>query len=267
MWHGGRSRSRSPRGQQASFGAVDEEGVPEDDIGAGGDGSQFGMMGGMGGMAMPPQMAAMQQMMRTMMGAGGNSRSQQAMMRQLMMRQFQQQMAAQAAQMGMMQQMMMAQQQVFASAMGGGCGEVCPAPPPGDSEETQRQMGRQAYANAVRAMNHREGESDDDVPTGPSSNVNHPNYRPPNSEPLPGVTDQRFEGRFKLWFEEKGFGFIECPALKARFPNVDVFLYRNQKRHFVRGDKVTFSVFMNFKGHPQATELRRAREGEAPEDS
>mmetsp|Transcript_82621 Transcript_82621/g.256649 ORF Transcript_82621/g.256649 Transcript_82621/m.256649 type:complete len:261 (-) Transcript_82621:26-808(-) len=260
MWHGGRSRSRSPRGQQ-----VDDEGVPDDDDGAGGEGLPLSM-GGMGGMMMPPQMAAMQQMMRTMMGAGGNSRSQQAMMRQLMMRQFQQQMAAQAATMGMMQQMMMAQQQVFASAMGGGCGEGCPAPAPADAEETQRQMGRQAYENAVRAMNHREGDSDDDVPTGPSSNVTHPNYRPPNSEPFPGVTDQRFEGRFRLWIEERGFGFIECAALKARF-NMDVFLYRNQKRHFVRGDKVTFNVFMNFKGHPQATELRRAREGVPVEES
>jgi len=221
-------------------------------------------MGGMNMMMGPMGFMGMQNMMRAMMG--GNPAAQQAMMRQqqLMMRQFQQNMVAQ---MGAMQQYMMGmgqQQQAFANAMRmsntgeGGC--------PGlgsDPEETQRQMGRQAYANAVAAMNRREippNEEEDDGPSGPSPSVHHPNYRPAESEQVPGITDRRYEGKLKLWFEDKGYGFIECAVLRAKYPDVDVFLHQNQKRHFQKGDLITFGVFMNFRGKPQATELRRAKE-------
>jgi len=106
-------------------------------------------------------------------------------------------------------------------------------------------------------------DEDDDVPPGPSSNINHPNYRPPDVEPIPGVTDRRWEGRIKMWFEDKGYGFISNEELQKRFKDLDVFLHQNQKRHFRRGDLVTFSVYPNYRGQPQATELRRAKSSES----
>jgi len=211
-------------------------------------GNPMAMMGAMMG---NPMMAAM---MGGGMG-GGNREAQEAMMQQQqqMMRQYQQQMMTQ---MGAMQQFMMGQQQMFTNAM---CMSSRPDAAP---EEVQRQMGRQAYANAIAAMGRQDSTQDgedDEAPSGPSSSVMHPNYRPPDSEPLPGVTDKRFVGKLKLWFEDKGYGFIVCDGMKARFPDIDVFLHQNQKRHFTRGDNVSFSVFINFKGKPQATELRRAK--------
>merc|ERR1740123_436185 len=126
-------------------------------------------------------------------------------------------------------------------------------------------MSQQVMAKTMAAMNRREVEDDEDeegedgvedVPPGPSSNVTHPNYRPPDMEIVPGLTDRRFEGVLKLWVEDKGFGFIMCEDIRKRYPD-DVFLHSNQKRNFGRGDHVSFGVFLNFKGKPQATELRR----------
>lgn len=60
-------------------------------------------------------------------------------------------------------------------------------------------------------------DDDDEEGTGSygsSFNVNHPNYRPPDMEQIPGVTDKRFVGRIKFWFENKGFGFIESDSRK-----------------------------------------------------
>eukprot|EP00439_Symbiodinium_sp_Y106_P081721 s531_g20.t2 len=85
-------------------------------------------------------------------------------------------------------------------------------------------------------------DEDDDVPPGPSSNINHPNYRPPDVEPIPGVTDRRWEGRIKMWFEDKGYGFISNEELKKRFKDLDVFLHQNQKRENRSGSKRS-SVF------------------------
>jgi len=154
----------------------------------------------------------------------------------------------------MMQQFMMApmacmQQQMMLSAQ------------QDDLEEARRQMGKQAYDNAVNASRRRAAQVDDSedeaAPLGPSSDVSHPNYRPAEMEAIPGVTDRRFEGKLKLWFEEKGYGFIESEELRKIYPDVDVFLHQNQKRHFEKGDSITFSIFMNFRGRPQGTELRR----------
>lgn len=161
----------------------------------------------------------------------------QAMMQQqFMMQQFM------MAPMACMQQMMLNSQQA-------------------DLEEASRQMGKQAYDNAVNASRRRAAQVDDSedeaAPLGPSSDVSHPNYRPAEMEAIPGVTDRRFEGKLKLWFEEKGYGFIESEELRKIYPDVDVFLHQNQKRHFEKGDSITFSIFMNFRGRPQGTELRR----------
>merc|ERR1719282_992371 len=126
------------------------------------------------------------------------------------------------------QQLMMAQQQSYANAMAMMSANSLYS---NDLDETQCLMGQQAYANAVAAMNQRNNQEDEesDVPPGPSSNVHHPNYRPPDMEPIIGITDRRFEGHIKLWFDDKGYGFIECKEVKKRFPDVDVFLHLNQK--------------------------------------
>merc|ERR1719401_2644880 len=122
---------------------------------------------------------------------------------QQMMRQMQQQMMMGMGQMGAMQQMMMGGMQ------GSGCnaamqGGTTSSSFSGDQRETERQMGRQAYANAMAALKRQDVPSDEeegDVPPGPSASAHHPNYRPLDSQPLPGVTDQRYEGQIKLWFE------------------------------------------------------------------
>merc|ERR1712039_318574 len=136
----------------------------------------------------------------------------------------------------------------------------------GDSEETQRMLGQQVLANtraalsrtdARRAMQDGE-EEDEEVRPGPSSNSAHPNYRPPDMKQVPGLTDKRFEGRLKLWFEDKGYGFIDCEDLRE-LTDIGVFLHENQRRQFRKGDYISFNVFLNYRGRPQGTELRRRR--------
>eukprot|EP00439_Symbiodinium_sp_Y106_P061099 s1651_g9.t1 len=71
----------------------------------------------------------------------------------------------------------------------------------------------------------------------------------------------RFVGRIKFWFENKGFGFIESEEFSKVFGgDSDVFLHHFQKKHYQRGDLVEFSVFTNFRGKPQGTELRKVKE-------
>mmetsp|Transcript_66271 Transcript_66271/g.155998 ORF Transcript_66271/g.155998 Transcript_66271/m.155998 type:complete len:184 (+) Transcript_66271:3-554(+) len=173
--------------------------------------------------------------------------------------------------------------------MGGGMGGgLCPGggppsggptdSPPGDGDEVQNQvmlqMQMQMQMMMMGAMmGSMLGEGDekkgkkrkkdkkqevDDLPPGPSSDMNHPSYRPPDMEQMPGVTDRRFEGRITMWVEDKGYGFIGNDELKQKFHGMDVFLHMSQKRHFNQGDVVTFSVFKNYRGQPQATELRAA---------
>jgi len=89
-----------------------------------------------------------------------------------------------------------------------------------------------------------------------TADINSPAYRPPNSETLPGVTDKRWDGRLSRWFDDQGFGFIDCEELSTKFKQ-DVFLHNNQRAGFNRGDGVNFAVFLNFRGKPQATDLRR----------
>eukprot|EP00930_Biecheleria_cincta_P095811 TRINITY_DN8771_c0_g2_i1.p1 TRINITY_DN8771_c0_g2~~TRINITY_DN8771_c0_g2_i1.p1 ORF type:complete len:174 (-),score=35.64 TRINITY_DN8771_c0_g2_i1:784-1305(-) len=106
-----------------------------------------------------------------------------------------------------------------------------------------------------------EEEEEEEIPAGVSHNVNHPNYRPPDMDHVPGVTDKRFTGKIKFWFENKGFGFIESHEFKKVFGgDSDVFLHHFQKHTHQRGDLVSFSVFTNFRGKPQGTELRKIKE-------
>ena len=101
-------------------------------------------------------------------------------------------------------------------------------------------------------------EEDKTVLSGSSFNVNHPNYRPPDMEVIPGITDRRFVGRIKFWFENKGFGFIESEQFSKVFGgDSDVFLHHFQKRHYQRGDMVEFSIFTNFRGKPQGRHCQR----------
>merc|ERR1711920_163986 len=72
-------------------------------------------------------------------------------------------------------------------------------------------------------------------------------------------TDQRWEGSIKAWFDDKGYGFIESPDLKKKYPDADVFLHAGQRQEFKKGAWVTFGVFMNNRGKPQATELKKYR--------
>jgi len=107
------------------------------------------------------------------------------------------------------------------------------------------------------------GDEDDDLPKGSSNNVNHPHYRPPDLEQQIGVTDRRFEGYVHRWFEDKGFGFVSSEELTKKVGS-DAFLHGTQKKHFARGEFVTFAVFMNYRGKPQATELRKCNKSKRP---
>jgi len=119
----------------------------------------------------------------------------------------------------------------------------------------------QEHAMAViRAGGASPNATEDGHPTALSrSNPLHPAYRPPETETILGLTDCRFEGYIRLFIDDQGYGFIKCAQLTKRFPDKDVFLHRNQKGQFSQGDAVIFSVFINFRGKPQATDLRRPR--------
>merc|ERR1712031_98578 len=106
-----------------------------------------------------------------------------------------------------------------------------------------------------------DSDAEDSGSIGTSFNVNHPDYRPNDMENIPGITDRRWKGRIKFWFENKGFGFISSDDFSKKFGgDSDVFLHHYQKRHFQKGDLVSFSVFTNFRGKPQGTQLRGIKE-------
>jgi len=78
--------------------------------------------------------------------------------------------------------------------------------------------------------------------------------------PTRGVDDQDIIGTFPGVIKsfsrtEKGYGFIECPALKEQGYN-DVFLHREQLGPFDVGSEVAFTAFLNRKGQPQARDLK-----------
>mmetsp|Transcript_24211 Transcript_24211/g.63776 ORF Transcript_24211/g.63776 Transcript_24211/m.63776 type:complete len:233 (-) Transcript_24211:395-1093(-) len=193
----------------------------------------MGMMGGMGGM-MP--MAAMGNRMQAMMMAT------------------QQQDSSCTSWGNPMQAMMMAAQQQEQQQQ---------------MQQLQRQQQQKEHSRAmavIKAGAISSAADDDSIGAGgaPSvsrTNINHPAYRPPNTEPVPGVTDKRWEGYIRLFIEDHlhGYGFIKCEELRKKFPDKDVFLHRNQRNGFNQGDTVNFGVFMNFRGMPQATDLRKPR--------
>mmetsp|Transcript_64918 Transcript_64918/g.195878 ORF Transcript_64918/g.195878 Transcript_64918/m.195878 type:complete len:189 (+) Transcript_64918:1-567(+) len=136
-----------------------------------------------------------------------------------------------------------------------------------------QQEQEQAYAKAMAVIKAGAGPAAEEVPGGVGASVsrtdpNHHAYRPSNTEPIPGVTDRRWEGYIRLFIEDElhGYGFIKCTDLRKRFPDKDVFLHRNQRAGFKQGDTVTFSVFMNFRGMPQATDLKKPRQKTEDDD-
>merc|ERR1712194_131961 len=89
-----------------------------------------------------------------------------------------------------------------------------------------------------------------------------PTYRPPNTEPIIGVTDKRWEGYMRLFIEDDlhGYGFITCPELRKKNPEKfgkDIFVHRHQRNGFRQGSTVSFAVYLNYRGMPQATDLQK----------
>jgi len=94
------------------------------------------------------------------------------------------------------------------------------------------------------------------------NNPLHPAYRPEGTEPLLGITNRRFVGHIRMFLDEAGYGFIKSLEFEKLWeqtgrPKNDVFFHRNQKGPFSKGDKVDFSVYLNFKGKPQGTDFRK----------
>jgi len=79
--------------------------------------------------------------------------------------------------------------------------------------------------------------------------------QPQTSMEVPGVTDSRFTGVIITYKPDEGYGFIQCPELHQRFGR-DVFLHKLQVGSFAVGATVSFGVFLNKSGQPQAKELR-----------
>lgn len=161
--------------------------------------------------------------------------------------------------------------------MMGGMGGMVPMNTMGAADQSQMfgfaagsEQEQQAYAKAMAAIKagavRPTAALEEDVTYGgtsvPRTSPDHHAYRPPNTEPISGVTEKRWEGYIRLFIEDKlhGYGFIKSTELRKKIPDKDIFLHRNQRNGFKQGDTVTFSVFMNFRGMPQATDLRRPRQ-------
>lgn len=93
------------------------------------------------------------------------------------------------------------------------------------------------------------------------SNPMHRAYQPPDTEIILGITDKRFEGNIRMFLDEVGYGFVKSAEFEKVWEATgkqknDVFIHRYQKGPFNVGDRVTFRVYLNFKGKPQGTDLR-----------
>lgn len=65
---------------------------------------------------------------------------------------------------------------------------------------------------------------------------------------------RRYRGRVKS-LKSDSFGFIECAELFPRFGR-DVFVQPSQLKHCEVGDEVTFCIFLNSHGQPQAKKIK-----------
>jgi len=151
-------------------------------------------------------------------------------------------------------------QQMMVGAVGGAAapvaGEAAGAPsgnvPASGENETCNDAAEEKGGGSKGSKGKGEGKGKDE-------GKDKPDYRPAKSEAVPGITDKRWEGSIKAWFDDKGFGFIESPDLKKIYPDTDVFLHEGQRKEFKKGAWVTFDVFMNNRGKPQATDLQKFR--------
>jgi len=74
---------------------------------------------------------------------------------------------------------------------------------------------------------------------------------------LQAADDERYSGVVKSFAVEKGFGFIDCPALKEVYGR-DTWAHAAQLGSFQVGDSVVFSMTLNQQGHPQGIDLGAA---------
>ncbi|CAK9083015.1 unnamed protein product [Durusdinium trenchii] len=70
-------------------------------------------------------------------------------------------------------------------------------------------------------------------------------------------------GRIKSFYDDKGYGFIECPRVTQQFGR-DLFVHKAQLNGFKVGDEVTLTVTVNEAGMPQAQDLQSATGSPAP---
>lgn len=68
------------------------------------------------------------------------------------------------------------------------------------------------------------------------------------------ISYRRYRGRVKS-LKSESFGFIECVELFARFGR-DVFMQPSQLKNCELGDEVTFCIFLNSHGQPQAKKIK-----------
>lgn len=65
-----------------------------------------------------------------------------------------------------------------------------------------------------------------------------------------------FMGSIKSFNPKSGYGFIDCPDLRAQGHDKDVFLHHQQLGEFEVGAQIQFTAFLNQKGSPQAKDLK-----------
>merc|ERR1740138_660349 len=79
--------------------------------------------------------------------------------------------------------------------------------------------------------------------------------------PSRALAERRSKGVVKSFNQEKGFGYIACPELKAVFGN-DVYVHAKQIAHMCQpGTEVSFAVLLNKENKPQAFDVQPAAGG------
>lgn len=73
----------------------------------------------------------------------------------------------------------------------------------------------------------------------------------PSSDPHAG---KRYQGVILSYDQAKGFGFIQCPEIHAIYGK-DVFLHSFRIGNHKPGDQVSFNIYLNRQGQPQAKDL------------
>jgi len=69
-----------------------------------------------------------------------------------------------------------------------------------------------------------------------------------------------FKGQIKSFADNNGYGFIDCPEIKA-MGYQDVYLHGNQKKGYKVGQMVKFTGVINKVGKPEAKDLKSGVKG------